>query len=98
MQRGPVVYCFEEADNGKNLSGIFLNTRKKPELDSFKVDYIKVPSIKLESERLSLKGWENKLYSNSRPEFEKTELTAIPYFLWANRGSGEMAVWLNYKS
>lgn len=97
VQRGPVVYCFEEADNGKNLSALFLDTRKKAELSSFKVDYIKVPAIKLEAERLSLKGWENSLYSNSRPEFEKAELKAIPYFLWANRGTGEMTVWVNYK-
>ncbi len=25
-----------------------------------------------------------------------TTLTAVPYFAWAHRGNGEMAVWLPY--
>jgi DUF1680 family protein len=32
--------------------------------------------------------------AHKRIEKEKTEFTAIPYFAWANRGRGEMAVWL----
>ena len=30
VRRGPVVYCLEEADNGKNLASIFLNKIPKP--------------------------------------------------------------------
>ena len=26
------------------------------------------------------------------------EMTAIPYFAWANRGKGEMIVWLPYEN
>jgi hypothetical protein len=28
---------------------------------------------------------------------EYEDVTLIPYFLWANRGEGEMRVWLPYK-
>jgi hypothetical protein len=28
------------------------------------------------------------------PEAKKTRLTAVPYHLWANRGEGEMQVWI----
>jgi hypothetical protein len=28
----------------------------------------------------------------------KVQVTAIPYFAWANRGKGEMAVWVPYEA
>src|SRR5207249_1284307 len=32
--------------------------------------------------------------AHQKLEKDKVELTAIPYYSWANRGRGEMAVWL----
>ena len=29
-------------------------------------------------------------------EEEKTKLKLIPYYMWNNRGEGEMSVWVNY--
>ena len=44
-------------------------------------------------------GWENRLYRTLDPRLEKprgqsVELTAIPYYAWANREPGPMQVWL----
>ena len=36
----------------------------------------------------------DQLYSTAEPLIESTTLRAIPYALWANRGEGEMRVWL----
>ena len=34
------------------------------------------------------------LYRTQRPAEEPAHLTAIPYFLWANRGRSSMMVWI----
>ena len=36
--------------------------------------------------------WDS-LYRTSRSAEEPATLTALPYYLWANRGKGEMTVW-----
>ena len=36
-----------------------------------------------------------KLYSTEPPKYTATTLTAVPYYLWANRAPGEMTVWIN---
>ena len=36
------------------------------------------------------------LYAEYRTaEYEDVEITLIPYYAWANRGEGEMEVWVN---
>ena len=37
---------------------------------------------------------EGPLYREAPPEAGPATLTAVPYFLWANRSPGPMAVWL----
>jgi len=39
-------------------------------------------------------GWESVLYRNQAPSSKSVEITAIPYYAWANRERGEMRVWL----
>lgn len=39
---------------------------------------------------------ENGLYQTwQKPVYEGKELRFIPYYAWANRGEGEMEVWVN---
>lgn len=94
LQRGPVVYCVEEADNGENLHNIMLS--KNCEFNAFYDDKILggVTVIKGKGKKLDSSGWENKLYSNDAPEETDIEITAIPYFAWENRQPGEMLVWM----
>ena len=39
-------------------------------------------------------GWDGDLYRDTPPKAAPATLTAIPYYLWANREPGAMAVWL----
>jgi DUF1680 family protein len=43
------------------------------------------------------KDWpDNLLYRPAAsPDYTKRSLTWIPYYAWANRGEGEMAVWIH---
>jgi len=83
IERGPIVYCFEEIDNGQivkatgseeatsanNAEILITNTGKfSPVFDS------------------NLFGGITKLTDG--------QLTAIPYCMWNNRGNGQMTIWM----
>ena len=92
IQRGPVVYCLEEADNGSNLSAISLQQDAEPSVvlngqQGF-------PVIEGDGWRTQQSGWENCLYRPLHSRQEKIRFRAVPYFAWGNRGAGEMAVWI----
>ena len=44
--------------------------------------------------RESEDGWGNHLYRPYKTAEKETKIRLIPYFLWANRAPGEMAVWI----
>jgi DUF1680 family protein len=43
---------------------------------------------------LSDDGWNDTLYRSTAPAEAPAKLTALPYYLWNNRGPGSMLVWL----
>lgn len=96
LQRGPIVYCLEEVDNGANLFGIILpletklTAEWKPELLGG------VMVIKGEALRVDECKWGGNLYStaSSLPATQAIEITAVPYSTWCNRQPGEMIVWI----
>ena len=94
VQRGPVVYCAEQADNGPELSSFAIDTAKQPKI---------VPSdlfggiclIEAAAVKDDVASWdENLLYSDDAPKKTPAAVKLLPYFLWNNRGRGEMRVWL----
>jgi DUF1680 family protein len=93
LQRGPVVYCLEEADNGSVISGITLpkdsavEARFEQELLNG-VMTLSADAVKTDSEQ-------EHLYSTAKPAEKPVRIKAIPYFAWNNRGIGEMSVWIN---
>ncbi|MCJ8007544.1 glycoside hydrolase family 127 protein [Lederbergia wuyishanensis] len=97
LQRGPVVYCLEEVDNGTNLPNIFLpkSTRLEAHFDSELLGGIVV--IEAEASRLEDSEWGPALYKPAEETFKPHRLSAIPYFAWCNRDPGEMLVWVNEK-
>lgn len=92
VKRGPIVYCFEESDNGKNLSSIYLNTQKE-----VKEQYVNKLGgiIELSIPGKKMKNRANQLYEEYIPDFEDVICKAVPYAYWNNRGIGEMAVWMH---
>ena len=93
IQRGPLVYCLEEADNGKNLASIELDCTKSLE-SAYDGDFFGGATVITGSAlRVDESGWENTLYRPYSRNEETISLKAIPYYLWANREIGEMQVW-----
>lgn len=97
--RGPVCYCMEEADNGKDLHLLRADTGKLREIrvehsDEMGHDMciLKVPGYRQEPW-----GEEERLYAEFTPVKEReTTLVLVPYYAWNNRGEGEMSVWVRY--
>lgn len=94
LMKGPCVYCLEELDNGKNLASIYVSADSKLR-EGEPLDLIgEIPTINYEGTRLSNEGLqENVLYGSPIFRETKVRLKAVPYFLWNNRGEGEMLVW-----
>jgi DUF1680 family protein len=84
IERGPIVYCAEwpEADGGHVLDLLVDPTREM----TTSVDgapFAGVTAIHAQARRMG------------RPSARARPITLIPYYLWANRGAGEMTVWLS---
>lgn len=92
VQRGPVVYCMEEIDNGENLRDITLYENGRMRVES--EDGIPAPVIYMDAER---RPSNNKLYSIKSNERIKFTARLIPYFAFANREASDMLVWTMVK-
>ena len=95
VMRGPVVYCLEEADNGPELHRLEM-TADPAFSAQYEPDLLGgVVTVTANGRRLMDGGWEDALYRTwEKPEYEARTLRFIPYYAWANRGLGEMTVWL----
>lgn len=99
--RGPVVYCLEEDDNGKDLHTLYLDNAPNFK-EKFQDKLLGgVMTIEADGEKLSEKGWGAsdlyKLETQDAEQYEKRALHFIPYYSWANRNPGEMTVWVHKK-
>lgn len=92
--RGPLVYCFEEADNGSNLAEIYARAAegiKEVRSEQFGG----IIELECSGKRINHDAWnENELYGEHPLKLETVTLKAIPYAYWNNRGQGEMMVWI----
>ena len=89
-----MVYCLVEEDNGPVLHCIQV-TDKAVFKEEYRPDLLRGVVV-LESVGRKQKTEEDRpLYSDSVEEcYEEKKLTWIPYYAWANRGPGEMMVWV----
>ncbi len=97
--RGPVVYCLESVDN----PGVVLHNAAVCATAEFELCPLEnlpdtLPGIRF-------RGWEyirnnesSALYTAEPPAAVEKTLTAIPYFLWQNRGASAMQVYLLYRN
>lgn len=88
----------EEADNGANLQEIVLpiNAELKAETDNELLGGTVV--VKEDAERVNHTLWGEELYkANIETVSCPQRIKFIPYYAWANRNVGEMAVWVREK-
>lgn len=93
VQRGPIVFCLEEADNGKDLHRLLL-PRDSAFIEQFEPELLD-GVMTLRCTGMEEEGEQTALYTYAPPKAARErELFFVPYYAWANRGEGEMTVWL----
>lgn len=92
VMRGPLVYCLEEADNGRDLHMLSL-PRVAALHEEYRADLLEGTRVIRALGQKVVPGGAD-LYSFAPPAIEETALTFIPYYKWANRGENEMEVWI----
>lgn len=86
VERGPVVYCAEWPDNAFSIFSVLMN--RTPEFTVERTSDLEgISKIKTSAQALSYDG-------SGRLSVKDVTLTLIPYYAWAHRGAGKMAVWL----
>jgi len=99
LQRGPLVYCIEEIDNGSKLAS--LSIKADGTFTTEQNDQLLPGAVVLVGEgyRDAEVVEADELYSAaSIPQPEAAEIRAVPYALWGNRTPGEMSVWVRYRN
>jgi DUF1680 family protein len=87
IQRGPLVYAAEWPDNPNGQVRNLMLPDSARLVSEYKPDMLRGVTI--------VKGKAVALAYNAQGAVTKTEqdFTAIPYYAWANRGTGQMMVW-----
>jgi DUF1680 family protein len=87
LLRGPLVFCIEGADVAGGKVRNLVLPDDAPLATEFRSDLLGGVQVMIgEAERTEK--------PDGLPATETVPFTAIPYFAWAHRGKGEMAVWL----
>lgn len=90
LKRGPLVYCLEEPDNPAPIQHLRLPRDAELAVEPRQMfdGIIALTARGLQVEAIG------PLYQAAPPSTSGAGLTAIPYYLWANRGKASMSVWV----
>ena len=88
LQRGPLVYCLEWPDSpDKRVRNVLL-------ADTAKLNAVWKPELLGGVEVVEANAVSYRYEKNGQLQHVQETLSAIPYYTWANRGQGEMEVWI----
>ena len=100
LTRGPVLYCVESVDHRESaIDRLLIDPRSefKAVYEAATLGGIVVLRGEAQEQRAADK-WEGHLYQpvdqKAKRQGTAVKVTAIPYFVWQNRGASEMSVWL----
>ncbi len=98
IERGPLVYCLEQDDHPGGLDDVVIDTarplavKNRPDLLGGVTTVVAAGRRRAAPEP---GWWPYRAAEAGEPAREEPlELTAIPYYAWANRHDGSMRVWL----
>jgi DUF1680 family protein len=94
LKRGPLVYCVEEVDNpGGSVQRLKL-PRESELMATTRADLFNgAVTLSARATAIDTSDWRD-LYRTNPPNESEATLTALPYYLWANRSKGSMVVWI----
>ncbi|KAA9356436.1 glycoside hydrolase family 127 protein [Larkinella humicola] len=92
IQRGPLVYCVEGADNNGQAWNLLVPDQTTFTTQAYQVSTEPVVAIQAEVPVVGPSA------DGAGVMTERKKITAIPYYVWANRGKSPMQVWLPTKA
>lgn len=93
--RGPITFCAEEADNGSDLHLLRVDDLDPAHVRVERDGTFGHPTVRLIAQGKRTVPQPGGLYrAAARPAEEDVQIALVPYYAWANRGEGEMTVWL----
>ncbi len=93
LRRGPLVYCVEQRDQTVPVQHLYLPRDADISVERSE-DMGGLMQLTTTAGRLNSEAWGDDLYRTEAPGTQAATLTAIPYYLWCNRGPNRMLVWL----
>lgn len=87
IERGPLVYCAEWPDNDCDVLSILLNQEPKCTVGHKEIAGTDVQTLTTGAQTLSFD-------ESGKLRTKDETVTLIPYYAWAHRGNGNMAVWI----
>lgn len=98
VQRGPVVYCLEEADlpQGVAVDQVAVDASQALTPQKTKIAEAEMMEIVGTGVLLGNGSWSGGLYAplNSANNQKTIPIKLIPYYAWDNRGKNDMSVWI----
>lgn len=92
LQRGPIIYCAEGADNENDVLSLRLKKDGKVTGSEYLQDKLfGIQELYAEGYREAIN---DALYSFERQESKPYQITFVPYYTWGNRGLNQMRVWI----
>jgi DUF1680 family protein len=88
LQRGPLVYCVEGADNEGKAWNIIAPLGAKFSVEEFSILGERMMSLVADLPVVNSSADGQAVFT------EEKKVRAIPYYAWCNRGSNQMQVWL----
>jgi DUF1680 family protein len=96
LRRGPLIYCLEATDQESPLDRIVLPASSPLRAQFEHALFGGAMQIRGEALVRDAGEWENELYRPARAVKGKTtQIKAVPYAIWGNRGLGKMIVWID---
>jgi DUF1680 family protein len=99
IERGPLVYCLEQADHpGAPVPDLEIDVTAPLAARWDAAVLSGVTVVRASGFQVDRAGWTGRLYrpyeADDGPSRRPVELTAVPYYAWANRDPGPMRVWI----
>ncbi len=97
VKRGPVVYCIESPDLPKDagILDVYLSSSSKLKAE-YKPNLLGGTTTISADIKIRKDKSDNMYRTLSKPEFESVKTQFVPYYVWSNRGTAEMTVWVPY--
>ena len=94
VRRGPLIYCFEQVDQAAPVARLRL-PRGGDLTSRYRADLLGgIAVVEGTGAALGDDGWAHVLYRDTPAQEVPVTLIGVPYYIWCNRGSNPMQVWL----